>query len=110
MTLAWIESEIEQAANGPNTAKNVYDLAMLIIARDYFLETATPQPAAETEEQRKRREAVILTSHSADLDVVPTIGQIEEAIGAVSISTPDERRRVKDAKTWASILRGSSEH
>lgn len=107
MTLAWIESEIEQAANGPNTAKNVYDLAMLIIARDYFLEAASHQPTTETEEQRKRREAVILTSHSADLDVVPTIGQIEEALGAVSVSTPEERKRAQDAKTWASILRVS---
>lgn len=108
MTLAWVESEIEQAANGPNTAKNVYDLAALIIVRDYLMGTATPQPASETEEQRRKREAVILTSHSADLDVVPTIGQIEEALGAVAISTPEERKRVKDAKTWASILRGCS--
>lgn len=109
MTLAWVESEIEQAANGPNTAKNVYDLAALIIVRNYLMETASVKPvtATETEEQRRKREAVILTSHSADLDVVPTIGQIEEAIGAVAISTPDERKRVKDAKTWASILRGS---
>ena len=35
----------------------------------------------------------------------PTLDQIEEALSAVAIDTPEEAQRARDAKTWADILR-----
>lgn len=104
MTLAWVEAEIEKAEQGGNNAKNVYDLAALLIVRDH-LRAATSPKAVPVQEDRAKRDAIVLTSHSADLDVVPTIAQVEEALGAVIVSTPEERQRVQDAKTWAQIIR-----
>lgn len=102
MTLAWIEAEIEKAEQGGNNAKNVYDLAALLIVRDHLRVAALPKNAPD---DKGRREAIILTSHSADLDMVPTIAQVENALDAVIVSTPEERQRVMDAKTWAQIIR-----
>ena len=102
MTLAWIEAEIEKAEQGGNNAKNVYDLAALLIVRDHLRVAALPQNIPD---DKGRREAIILTSHSADLDMVPTIAQVEDALDAVIVSTPEERQRVMDAKTWAQIIR-----
>ena len=102
MTLAWVEAEIEKAEQGGNTARNVYDLAALLIVRDH-LRTATSPKAVP--EDKARRDAIILTSHSTDLDVVPTIEQVEAALDAVVVSMPEERQRVQDAKTWAKIIR-----
>lgn len=58
-------------------------------------------------ELRELREAVLLTTHSADLDTIPTIEQIEDALGAVAVNTPEERKRVQDARTWGKIIRGA---
>lgn len=104
MTLAWVESEIEKAVQGGNVAKNVYDLAALLTVRDYLRAEASPR-AVESPEDRAKREAIILTAHSTDLDVIPTIGQVEAALGAVAVKTPDERKRVQDARTWAEIIK-----
>ena len=47
----------------------------------------------------------MLTVHSANLDVVPTLEQAEQALAAVAVNTPEERDRVNRARTWAEILR-----
>lgn len=110
MTLAWIEAQIEETINAANSQKNVYDLAMLCICREEFARRAAPVPdysqAAEPPEERRRREAVTLTAYSADLDSVPTLDQVDEAMGAVVVNSPEERERMNDLKTWRKIIGG----
>ena len=106
VTLTWIESQLEDAMSGPNTAKNVYDAAALIIVRDAMRAASAPSAAESTDAGEKaRRDAVLLTAHSADLDKVPTLAEVEDALGAVVVNTPEERERANRVKTWAEILR-----
>lgn len=60
---------------------------------------------AESKDDARKREAIVLTAHSANLDVVPTLEQAEQALAAVAVNTPEERDRVNRARTWAEILR-----
>lgn len=102
MTLMWIESQLEDALNGANAAKNVYDAAALIIVRE-AMRTASDS----AQKDRSVRDAINLTAHSANLDVVPTLEQAEKALSAVVVNTPEERDRVNRARTWAEILKES---
>ena len=106
---SWVESQIEESLNGANSRENIYDLAMLIVVRDELDRRAAPvvpdvSESAEREKDRKKQ-TIMLTNHSADLDAVPTIGQIEDAIGAVAANTKEERQRLRDMRTWADIIR-----
>ena len=106
VTLTWIESQLEDALSGPNTAKSVYDAAALIIVRDAMRAASAPSAAESTDAgEKSRRDAILLTAHSADLDKVPTLAEVEDALGAVVVNTPDERERANRVKTWAEILR-----
>ena len=106
MPLTWIESQLEDALSGPNTAKNVYDAAALIIVRDAMRAASAPSAAGSADTGEKaRRDAILLTAHSADLDKVPTLAEVEDALGAVVVNTPEERERAERVKTWAEILR-----
>ena len=105
MTLTWIESQLEDALSGPNTAKNVYDAAALIIVRDAMRAASAPSAAVGPDTGEKaRRDAILLTAHSADLDKVPTLAEVEDALGAVMVNTPEERERANRVKTWAEII------
>ena len=105
MTLTWIESQLEDALSGPNTAKNVYDAAALIIVRDAMRAASAPSSVESTDSGEKaRRDAILLTAHSADLDKVPTLAEVEDALGAVVVNTPEERERANRVKTWAEII------
>ena len=113
ITQKWLQSEIEHALAGPTTRENVYDLSALITVLGYLSanQKGEPTPALnehaaqpESEEARKKREAIILTAHSADLDTTPTITQIYDALDAVEVTTPTERTQARDAKTWAQII------
>ena len=103
VTLTWIESQLEDALIGPNTAKNVYDAAALIIVRDAMRAASAPS-AQQDAGDKARRDAVLLTAHSADLDKVPTLAEVEDALGAVVLNTPEERERAIRVKTWAEII------
>ena len=106
VTLTWIESQLEDALSGPNTAKNVYDAAALIIVRDAMRAASDPSASESADTGEKaRRDAILLTAHSADLDKVPTLAEVEDALGAVVVNTPEERDRANRVKTWAEILR-----
>lgn len=48
MTLAWIDAQIEDTLRGANSAKNVYDLAMLTIARQAIAARPSEEPAQES--------------------------------------------------------------
>ena len=106
VTLTWVERQLEDALSGPNTAKNVYDAAALIIVRDAMRAASAPSAAERTDAgEKSRRDAILLTAHSADLDKVPTLAEVEDALGAVVVNTPEERERASRVKTWAEILR-----
>lgn len=103
VTLAWIESEIEKSLQGGNSAQNIYDLSALITVRGYLRalagqETKEVKPAAVAP-------AVRISDYCADLDKVPTIDQVEQALSSVAVNTPEERERAKDCQTWAKIIR-----
>ena len=105
MTLTWIESQLEDALSGPNTAKNVYDAAALIIVRDAMRAASAPSSAGSHDTGEKaRRDAILLTAHSADLDKVPTLAEVEDALRAVVVNTPEERERAKRGKTAARLI------
>ena len=93
ITLTWVDSEIEKAMGEGATARNIHDLAALLIVRNYLQERAAPEAAEPA-------------AFSDTLDSVPTIDQIEAAIGAISANTPEERQRIRDAHTWSKIIRG----
>ena len=57
--------------------------------------------------EKARRDAILLTAHSADLDKVPTLAEVEDALGAVVVNTPEERERANRVKTWAEIIKGT---
>ena len=64
------------------------------------------QSSSENPEESRRRDAVVLTAHSVDLDTIPTLDQAEKAFTSVVVNTPEERYRANRAKTWAEIIRG----
>lgn len=104
LSLAWVEHELELAINGPNTPQNARDCALLFILRDHLKAMNEPEKAEEKKQDSTHRQAVLLTAHSAHLDSVPTLTQIEDAIGAIAVSTPEEKKRAQDARTWAGII------
>ena len=95
MTLTWIEHEIEQSAKAENTAQNVYDLAALLIVRDYFVKKASAPPHEEH-----------VSPHDTAPDSVPTLDQVEMALGAIVVNSESDKKRKQDAMTWAKILKG----
>ena len=101
ITLSWIESELEKALQERPTAQAVYDLSALITVRAYLLSRSEP----EREQPEPRQPTVNLVDYCADLDKFPTIEQVEAAIGAVAINTPEDAKRAKEARIWADILR-----
>ena len=105
VTLTWIESQLEDALSGPNTAKNVYDAAALIIVRDAMRAASAQTDAGGPDAgEKSRRDGVGLTARSAALDKVPTLAEVEDALGAVIVNTPEERERANRVKTWAAII------
>lgn len=91
MTLEWILSEIKDLEHAPNAAKNVYDLAALIVVRNYLLEEKT--------------ESISLPENSRPVSPIDTV---EAALGNIMISSEDEKKRAQDAKTWLKIICGES--
>lgn len=104
MTLSWIESQLEDALKGANSAKNVYDAAALIIVRDEMRAAAANPDSQSREDDAVKRDAIVLTAHSTNLDTIPTLEQAEKALAAVVVNTPEERDRVQRARTWAQII------
>ena len=95
MTLTWIEHEIEQSAKAENAAQNVYDLAALLIVRDYFIKKAS----APFHEEH-------VSPHDTVPDSMPTLDQVEMALGSIVVNSESDKKRKQDAMTWAKILKG----
>lgn len=103
ITLTWIDSEIEKSLRGEASAKNVYDLAALVTVRAYL---AAPSEAVQAEPAKEEAPKVYLSDYCADLDKVPKLEQVEQALAAVAVETPEQLKRAKDMRTWANIIGG----
>ena len=103
ITLNWVESEIEKSLRGEASAKNVYDLAALLTVRAYL---AAPVPQGEEKPEAVSTPTVYLSDYCADLDKVPKLEQVEQALAAVAVETPEQLKRAKDMRTWANIIGG----
>lgn len=97
MTLEWILSEIKDMESAPNTAKSVYDLAMLLIVRDHL----QPLPSSAHDNEQAAPAAPIV---SATPDAL-TIDMVDEALSRVHINSPEDKQRAEDLRTWLQILR-----
>ena len=115
ITESWVRAEIERAMAGQASRENVYDLSALITVLGYMTREAadgTKEPSGQsmaagprkTEEERRTREAIILTNHSADLDTVPTLEQVMDALGEVRINDQEEEQTARDIRTWGQII------
>lgn len=115
VTLTWIDGQIEKAIEEGNNPQNIRDLAALITVKEFLTARSAPNDNSRSEkthesvDERKRRDAVVLMTHSADLDTVPTIQQVETALQSISVNTPAERQRLKDAKKWSQIIASSEQ-
>lgn len=94
MTLEWVMHEIREAEAQPNSAKAVYDLAALLIVRNYLSGGKPIKPAQPAAAQ------------SGVMDTAPTLDQVEAALSAITVTTAAERDRMEDAMTWGKILAG----
>ena len=103
ITLNWVESEIEKSLAGEPNARNVYDLAALITVRAYL---AAPSEAVQAEPAKEEAPKVYLSDYCADLDKVPRLEHVEQALAAVAVEDREQLKRAKDMKTWAGILGG----
>lgn len=103
VTLAWIENEIEKSLQEGNTPQNIYDLSALITVRGYL--RALAEQEAEEAKPAASAPSVRISDYCADLDKVPTIDQVEQALSSVAVNTAEERERAKDCQTWAKIIR-----
>lgn len=101
ITLSWVESEIEKSLRGEAIAKNVYDLAALVTVRAYL---AAPPESVQAEPAKEEAPKVYLSDYCADLDKVPRLEQVEQALAAVAVEDREQLKRAKDMKTWAGIL------
>lgn len=91
---------------GENEPQNVRDFALLCIARDNLAAILNkPAEQQETSEKVRKQDAIKLVSYSADLDAVPTIDQVSDALGSVVINSRADAKRAKDMKTWADIIK-----
>lgn len=52
------------------------------------------------------RPTVYLSDYCADLNKVPKLEQVEQALAAVAVETPEQLKRAKDMRTWANIIGG----
>lgn len=89
--LEWVEEQMERLRTGTCTMQSVRDYAALCIVRDSL-----------------RGEGAYISVPLPDTayDKIPTLDQVEQALGAVATNTEADRQRARDAMTWAKIIRG----
>ena len=99
--LPWVENEIEKSLRGEPNAKNVYDLAALLIVREYL--AAPPEPVQAESTEKEKAPKVYLSDYCTDLNKRPTLEQAEKALAAVAIEDREQLKRAKDMRTWAPV-------
>lgn len=91
LRLEWVEEQMERLRTGTCTMQSVRDYAALCIVRDSLRGEGTPLSAPLSD---------------VAYDNVPTLDQVEMALGAVATNTEADRQRARDAMTWARIIKG----
>ena len=97
MSLAWIEAQIEHEIDRGNIPDAVRDLAALLQVRQYMMEQG-----GETPHEHMGKHI----AYDFALDTLPTLDQVERALGTIVVSSEEEKKRKQDAMTWAKILKG----
>ena len=100
LSRSWLEDHIQAAKSQPPTLQSARDFAALCVARDFLTgnggqsSNCAPAPIAPDV-----FEALVQS---------PTIEQAEKAVvsAALSVRTPQEKKRVLDAMTWLDIISG----
>lgn len=131
MTLEWVMHEIREAEAQPNSAKAVYDLAALLIVRNY-LSGGKPDVYKKQEDwnadnvsymddynrsagamdmrpqQMHGRQIVFQTDEKPRTDVIPapTLEDVEEALKKINISTREDRQKAQELKEITRIMQG----
>lgn len=91
LRLEWVEEQMERLRTGTCTMQSVRDYAALCIVRDSLLGAGEGNP---------------IPYYDPAYDNIPTLDQVEQALGAVATNTEADRQRARDAMTWARIIRG----
>lgn len=94
MELSWINEQIERLMQGTRCTQTVRDLAAFIIVRDEMKKGAGDSPAPYSDDMPPM----------SMLNQKPTLDQVQRALGAVIINTPEERQRAQDVQTWLDII------
>lgn len=98
LDLSWINEQIDRLMNGTRCMQSARDLAALIIVRDEIQKGAGSPPAPSSDDTPPK------VSSPSVLSTVPTLDQVQRALGAVVINTPEDRQRAQDIQTWLQIL------
>lgn len=99
LDLSWVNEQIDRLINGTRCMQSARDLAALIIVRDEIQKGAGAIPAPRSDD----------TPPGGDLlNTAPTLDQVQRALGAVVVNTPEERQRAQDMQTWLQIIGGES--
>lgn len=101
MTRAWVEAQIEHELERGNHPDAVRDLAALIEVRKYMMEHDLHHEPQTAEIYHDKN-----VVHDPMLDTVPTMDQIEKAMGTIAVNSEADKKRMQDAMTWAKILKG----
>ncbi len=89
--LEWIEDQLERVRHETCAMQTIRDYAALLIVRDSLHgKEASSSPV----------------DHFDDLNKMPTLDQVEKALGAVMVQSEAQKKRKEDAMTWAKILQG----
>lgn len=96
MDVSWLDEQIERLMHGTRCAQTVRDLAAFLIVRDAITKGAGDSPAPYSDE----------TPSLSMLNQTPTLDQIQRALGAIVVNTPEERQQAQDLQTWIQIIGG----
>ncbi len=91
LRLEWIEEQLERVRHDTCTMQTVRDYAALLIVRDSL---------------RGKEASPSSVDHFDNLKKMPTLDQVEKALGAVMVQSEAQKKRKEDAITWAKILQG----
>lgn len=94
LTLEWVMEQLERTRTGTQTMQAARDFALLCICRD---ELQSMQQPRETEAPKKN-------------PPLRGLDEIEEAISQYTVRTPEERQRVRDAKTVTGLMKNKTQN
>ncbi len=93
--LEWIEDQLKRIRHETCTMQTIRDYAALLIVRDSLHgKEASPSHVDHFDD------------FIDDFNKMPTLDQVEKALGAVMVQSESQKKRKEDAMTWAKILQG----